>query len=245
MISVTSLLSTLRYEIRSYLGRYPICLLLISFFRGISVQSVSSKTDIVLEAYPRSANTYVVAAVKYLSNEKLVIAHHKHSSAQFKMAYAHNCAAVLVLRNPMDSISSLAVRRPNISLSSLIREYVNFHRDFVEVVEAGYSKYRVLSFEGVVNDKNIFKDIFSMMGRSYDKEKLTSSDFSHSVLNLVEDMERVDSGGTVRESHVARPSNGRSVASTQVKALLKSDRYLKLMSDANDIYSRLYDMAAK
>ncbi len=58
--------SNIRFATRSWCGYHPLLLKTIGAIRGFQEQVCSKKTDIVVEAFPRCANTYSVAAFEHI-----------------------------------------------------------------------------------------------------------------------------------------------------------------------------------
>lgn len=193
----------------------------------------SDRTDIVIEAFPRSANTYCVAAIRTLSKDQLSIASHMHSAAQFELANRLNKPALLIVREPEGAISSLSIRRPLVKKRRLIKEYISFHKQILPLIAEG--KVVVVSFDDLVGDKfllpEIAKDILSINIECF---SVSPEDFDTKVIELVEKMEQQDSGGTIRETHVARPSEARTkIKENVIEELLKEK---ELMEEAQYIY---------
>jgi hypothetical protein len=96
---------------------------------------VDHNTDIVIEGFPRSANTYAVLAFQNAQVEKIVIAHHLHAQAQFILAKKHNVPAIALLREPTEAITSLINRDNSISVSQAVQRYIDFYRLVLQLKE--------------------------------------------------------------------------------------------------------------
>jgi hypothetical protein len=70
---------------------------------GISRQ-ITEHTDLVVEGFPRSGNTFMVTALQQVTDHRLRIASHVHHPAQVKLAYLRNVPTVLVVREPLDTL---------------------------------------------------------------------------------------------------------------------------------------------
>ncbi|NKX41418.1 hypothetical protein HGG71_08035 [Rhodobacteraceae bacterium R_SAG2] len=71
---------------------------------------VTPRTDLVVDGFPRSANTWIYYNVQ-LAFPDLHIAHHVHSWQQFLFAWLFRVPSILVVRAPDASIQSLATKR--------------------------------------------------------------------------------------------------------------------------------------
>lgn len=65
--------------------------------------------DLVLDGYPRSANSYAYNFVaRFLDGHRVV--HHSHASATLKMARALDVPAFVLVRDPLDAVTSNVIR---------------------------------------------------------------------------------------------------------------------------------------
>jgi hypothetical protein len=105
---------------------------------------VNRKTDICIEGYPRSANSYTVEVVRQASKGALTIAHHTHLPAQVLYAYEIDIPIVILVRDPINAVVSRhATRRQEsigrrewekyITLETDLREWLLFYRTVSEI----------------------------------------------------------------------------------------------------------------
>ena len=117
-------------------------------------------TDIVIEGYPRSANSTTVHGFKAMQDRPLHIAHHKHHAAQLLRAAAWRVPAVCLIRAPREAmISNLALvaearhragkpETGGLSLSHAMFGYIAFY----EAAESTLDHVVIGRFEEVIND---------------------------------------------------------------------------------------------
>lgn len=109
-------------------------------------------TDLVVEGFPRAANTYVYEVAKQLilkAGLPRTIAHHLHTSDQVQFALKYSIPLAFVIRNPSDSIASLCTRR-NIDIHAALISYIKYHtRVFKYLYSADPKNFTVLEFERV------------------------------------------------------------------------------------------------
>ena len=82
---------------RRYIGRHPF--LFYNFYRlrpSYRDLSVDRRTQIVIEGFPRSGNTFAVVAFQQAQRESVRVAHHLHMPAQVIRA-AHLGIPILLL----------------------------------------------------------------------------------------------------------------------------------------------------
>ncbi|WP_174614761.1 sulfotransferase domain-containing protein [Virgibacillus ihumii] len=120
-----------------------------SYYRNIT----KKVTDICIEAYPSSANTYLMFLVLNL-NKDIYISHHTHTIANMKLAIKMNKPCVVVIRNPLDAISSYIFRfnseesENNKVLIRAIDEYFEFYKFVQKNIENVY----LVTFEDLIDN---------------------------------------------------------------------------------------------
>jgi hypothetical protein len=126
-------LAGVRWEARTLLGGYPaIALPMLRARRGDGfLAPIRDETEVVIEGFPRSGNTFVVAAFHFAQLPVDVrIAHHAHVPAQLLEAVRLGLPAVALVREPEESVLSLVTREPSLGV---VRGWVRFHRPLVRV----------------------------------------------------------------------------------------------------------------
>lgn len=88
----------------------------------LSPAIVRRDTNFVVEAFPRSANTFCYYYLQ-LTFPTASIAHHVHSWQQFLLAKLYNVPSFLLIRRPDDAVSSLMTKRPVLSVTVAYLDY--------------------------------------------------------------------------------------------------------------------------
>jgi hypothetical protein len=113
---------------------------------------VSRKTDLCIEGYPRSANTFACMLL-YNINPNINIAHHTHSIANLKLALRYEIPAFVLIRFPIDAIVSYLIRREAFlgyndqDIIYAMREYA----DFYNFVILNINELNIVKFEEIVD----------------------------------------------------------------------------------------------
>ena len=179
----------LRHRVKTFLGTRPG--LYFPIFRnreGYGDLLVSADTDICIEGFPRSANSFATGAFQYAQPESVHIAHHTHVAANAMRACELQIPTVVLIRNPVDAIIS------NISLAKEVQlvekgkepdasNLIGFRRQltawcaFYEALCPFQSHFVLAPFEEVVED----------MGRVIDRAnkrfRKTFAAFEHTEKN--------------------------------------------------------------
>lgn len=95
---------------------------------------VNASTDVVVEGYPGSANSFVRAAL-LAADPQLQIASHLHTVSHVRRAVALKRPTLVLVREPADAVTSHAVRFLGGDVRFGLREYLRFHRGLERVRE--------------------------------------------------------------------------------------------------------------
>lgn len=122
--------ATLQHLARSLLWQSPAFYLPIAHFRypEPSPKVIGPETELVIEGYMRSANTYAVHAFQSAQRRPVALAHHLHAPAQLIRAARHGVPALVLIRDPEDTILSQVQWEPDISMRAALMTYVRFYR---------------------------------------------------------------------------------------------------------------------
>lgn len=177
---------SLKFSLRTLLARYPDIFYpvylygLLYKFRAIRHRFVNRNTQIVIEGFQRSANTFAVIAFEYAQPTPVNIAHHIHAPAQIIRALKWKIPTLVVIRNPRDAVASFVVKWPEVSIEQALKFYIYFYEPIAEY----RSEYVIGDFEEVtqhfsktiqrINDK--FNTNFALFSDSdEDKKKVLAS----------------------------------------------------------------------
>jgi hypothetical protein len=140
----------IRFKIKAYIKSSPFLYRFITSIKKLAGEDKDflcrNNSDLCVEAYPSSANSFLCKVLRY-SYEDLKIGQHTHTIANIKIAMKYNIPVVTIIRNPLDAVSSRAVRF-NTAIEQCILEYIEFY----EFIAEHSDELIVVSFENVVNN---------------------------------------------------------------------------------------------
>lgn len=146
----------------------PFFFSLVARFRNLQTGQhrwVTSDTDIVLEGYPRSANTYLYRIIRAASGDKLKISHHVHRPQQVLMALRYRIPCFVIFRHPLDAIASYLVREPSFTVNRCMVDYLQFAQ--TTIAQVGQPGLYILTFDKIVADpKSVTHAILTKIGQS-------------------------------------------------------------------------------
>lgn len=111
-------------------------------------RTVKPDTELVIEAFPRSGNTFAVGAFLHAQQREVRLAHHLHAPAQIIAAATWKVPAVVIIRNPEDCVLSMMVRNAAFSPGQLLQSYARFY----QCIESVRSSFLLSQFETVTHD---------------------------------------------------------------------------------------------
>jgi hypothetical protein len=148
----------LRYRAKVFLGARP--RLFFSLFRhrtGYEDLLVTPSTDLCVDGFPRSANSFAVGAVRHAQSAPVEIAHHTHVPANPMRACEWGVPTVVLIRAPADAVVSIvALQRAvqddasGVSLCDWLHAWRSFYRALLPYRERG--DLVVAPFRTVIND---------------------------------------------------------------------------------------------
>src|SRR4051794_35640317 len=98
-----SLSARTRQELHSVWGQYPRLSLPLARHRTKNGIAADRTTDIVIEGFPRSGNTFAVVAFRLAQSRAMQVAHHLHIPAQLLWADRVGMPSMVLVRNPVDA----------------------------------------------------------------------------------------------------------------------------------------------
>lgn len=199
---------------------------------------VNRRTQIVIEGFPRSANTFTFSLFNK-ANPDVKVAHHTHLSGQIIKAVNLGIPAVVLVRNPQDAIASFLIfiyesnfEEEKLLLLSL-KYYINFYKSILPY-KAGYI---IAPFEQVIQD---FNSVVKRINKRF------STDYS-----IIDEDLRSAGNKVLKEIEKYSPSSLKACCPTPEKSSLK-DYFIKqichpknkhLLQEAETIYNQFLQIA--
>ena len=228
-------LYNLEKRLQLYAGRYPaVFYTLHKLARKKPAQAVSPETQLVIEGFPRSANTFAVVAFRQAQREKMRIAHNLHVPAQVVRASRWNIPALVLIRDPKDAVLSFVVRDP-ISVEQALKHYVSFY----ETVAEYRNSFVLGTFEEVTTDYGaVIERLNARFGTAFlpflNKKKRVERVFAR-----IEKGYRKSNAEAALEARVSRPSEAREKMKREVRHELENPRLRRLVFEAKTVYQLL------
>jgi hypothetical protein len=197
-------------------------------------------TAIVIEGFLRSGNTFSVAAFQIANGTELHVGRHLHGAPHVLRAVRLGLPTLVLIRPPRDAVLSYLVRRATLTPHDAVLEYLDFYRTAWPVRD----RFVVGLFDRVTSDFGaVLEQVNQRFGTSFQRYDPTPENEAR-AFRLVEEMNRLETGGEVVESLVGRPSAERSRRKQELEALLDRPKTAARLRDAEILFQRYVGLAA-
>lgn len=167
--------------------------------------AVRRESDLCIEGFPRSANTYAVATFEHANPSLTHVARHLHAPAQLKRAVSYGVPTVLLVRHPIDAVASLLVRGHPGRVDDLFLDYIELAETGVEL----HGSLVVVGFEEMTSDPGVLADrLNERFGTGFERYE-PSPDADAQVRVQIDRMDEADIDGE-GELTTGRPSRART-----------------------------------
>lgn len=231
--------SQLRYEMRNIYVQYPRLYLPLARLRHSSElgsRAVDSDTDLVIEGYPRSANSFAFRAFTLAQSRPMRVAHQLHAPAQIIGAAKMGIPALLLIRDPEEAILSrtLLFGYPYDTVTPAMKEYLRFHEATLPYRE----HYLLATFDAVTSD---FGAVIRALNRRFGTE---FEEFEHTEENVKRCFDLMEQRnrqirGSLNEVTVSRPSEERRALKESLRSRFRADSVADLRERVYGVYHTL------
>ena len=223
-----SLIKSIKNKIGAWVAQSPwLFFILCSLSPRYNKLLIKPDTDLVIEGFPRSGNTFSVVAFESV-NSGIKIAHHLHATPQIFLAVKWGVPACVIIRQPIDAVKSLLVREQGLLPAAVLKGYVEFYSDIIGVKD----HILIATFDEVATD---FGKVIERINKKFNKQYLS---FEHTpervgkVFKKIKEInERIDAGS---DTTIAMPNAKKEAFK---KKVVFTDSDLLLLDKANEIYN--------
>ena len=177
-------------------------------------ERVGPGTELVIDGFPRSGNTFALVAFEVAQPAPVRVAHHTHASAQVVAAARSGLPVILTVRRPIDAVVSHCQYYAEVSMTTALLTYLVFYR-------------RCLPFRDRVVAAT-FDEITSDMGGVIDRTNARFATafarFDHTEENVARCFELIEAQvpeerfGEARERVLPRPTEARESGRAELRA---------------------------
>lgn len=224
-------LENLRYPLINFLGRHT--LLFTLYYRHhprFAPLVVCSDSEIVIEGFPRCANSFSVLAFERAQDRSIHIGHHLHAPAQIALGVRYGIPVLVLIRDPVSAAASLITRHPEITPTQALRQYVNFY----ECVQYYGDRVVVADFRKVTSD---YARVIEAVNYRFDtafQPYINSQTEDEAVFREIDSLNSTNEGGA--SNQLARPSDEKKVLLDAARLRIEHD---PLITQARSVFNQL------
>jgi hypothetical protein len=222
------------YEAQTVVAAHPALALPLARVRGHGVP-VGRNTEVVIEGYPRSANSFTVAAFRRAQGREVRVAHHVHAPAQVLAAVRWGIPALVLVRRPEDAVLEYVLKKPHVTVAQALRGWVRFYRPLLPL-RGGFVVGR---FEEVTSD------LGAVIRRLNERFGTRFVPFEHTEDNARAALDELDrwwrdrlGPGPLLELTVGRPSELRDRLKEELRPRYRAPSLAPLRERAEALYRR-------
>jgi hypothetical protein len=227
------LLPKFKHAIRVTLGSYPhLFFPLARLGKKGDRAPVDQDTDFVIEGFPRSGNSFAVAAFRMVQTRPVRLAHHFHAPAQIIAGVRRRLPVLVLMREPVAAVLSLVIRHPEISIKMALHEYIRFYKTV--------APYRNQFVTGLFDE--VTSDFGAVIRRINQRFAADFGFFEHNATNvqksfeIIEAKNRQRNNGALAELSIARPSQVREKVKAERHLALAAEKHQRLVAEAQALY---------
>jgi hypothetical protein len=224
------------YLVKTFVAERPLLSLVTGRVRRPAL-ALRGDTDVVIEGYPKSANSFVAHAFAMVQPRPIRVSHHIHAPGQVVVAARRRLPVLVLVRSPVDAAARVAVVRPAVSLRLLLRGWVRFYAPLLRWRRS----FVVGRFDEVTSDLgSVIVRMNERFGTRFVPFEHTSDNLAATFRALEDDWaSRIAPDDPAFEFHVNRPSAARAALTEELAERLRGPRYASLRARAEDLFDRI------
>ncbi|MCB1016208.1 MAG: hypothetical protein KDB10_14000 [Acidimicrobiales bacterium] len=198
-------------------------------------RAVTAHTELVIEGFPRSGNTFAAKAFALAQSRPVVVASHVHLPAQVKLAVRRGVPTLVLVRDPVDAAVSMAIADPHHRVEHLVDYWIHYHRQVAPLADG----YLLVTFAEVTGDFGAVVDRCNeRFGTTFDRFDHTPPAVDR-VFAAIDEKQRAVHGETRYRQAVPRPDESRSDARRVLEARLAEPRAATAVARARALHDEL------
>ena len=227
------------YDVKTIVAKYPSLALPIA--RRRHGFPVDRQSDIVIEGFPRSGNTFAYTAFVMAQRRPVRAAGRVHAPAQLIAAARWGIPGIVLIRHPDEAIPSFLIRHPRTGVRQAMRGWLRFYAP----LQPYLNRLVVATFDQVTHDLGeVIETVNDRFGTDF-------VPFHHTEENVRGVWEAIDRDYRTRVGEgaefdriVARPSAGREEKRRKVRELYSAPQLEGDRARLRKIWERFSSAAA-
>lgn len=189
-------------------------------------------TELVIEGYFRSGNTFAARAFSVAQQRQVEVANHTHAIATLLLAVKRNIPAMVLLRQPADTVISATMKAPGTSLRQHLRWYIRYYEQVYQLRSSLY----IALFDEVVQDfGQVIQNVNRRFGTQFTPFNCTKENVAE-VLAWIKDIDQRLYGNDISRYSVPLKEKEASKHSLKRQLVLENS---ELLQRADSLYSAI------
>jgi hypothetical protein len=225
----------IKYSVMTRLAPYPSLAVPLARLRGEG-ELVDSRTDLVVESYPRCASSFAIAGFRLAQEPRsLRVAHHTHASGHVIAGIRLGIPALVLIREPEGAVVSSRIRHPARTYSDLLRGYCAFYEPLVP----HRGDLVVGTFDEVIGGElgAVTRRVNARFATTYAEFEPTQENVARVMREIDQDWRARRGEGDRLERVIPRPSPVREGLKREMQERYAVEAPQKLRQRAEELYS--------
>jgi len=215
----------LRFLIGTTIGNSQVLFPLNYYREEYKGKIVRSDSDCCIEGFQRSGNSFFFIQFKR-KNKTLKIAHHTHAAAQIIRAVNFRLPTLVLIREPVETISSLIAWDTNLKSKIALKAYISFYKKVLPIKK----RILVIAFEDVTTKP---VDVVRAFNKRFETSFVLPEFTDKQLTNL---KAGINSRNDASASPLPTPE--KEEAKKHIRLLLKDE---PMLSEARNVYEQLHN----
>lgn len=224
------------YDAKTSIARYPVIAVPLQRVRGRG-ELIDGSTDVVIEAFPRCASSFAVAAFRLAQEPSPTnIAHHTHMPAQVILAARRGVPSMVLLRPAVDAVVSHVIRSPYLSVRAAMRGYLRFYGPLLQLRDG----FVTATFDEVVSGFGVaIERLNARFHTAFAPFEHTPENVSRIDREIEHDYRSREGSGERLEAIIPRPSASREATKAEVAERVRREVSPQTLAEAHAIHRAL------
>ncbi|NVJ91912.1 MAG: hypothetical protein HWE34_09660 [Methylocystaceae bacterium] len=199
--------------------------------------AASKTSDVVIEGFPRSANTYLVHAFNIATGKNFKVAHHLHDPCQIANAGKYGIPCYVIIREPLDVVISWMLKEPKLNPETILSMYISYYNFALNSGNVSFVNYK----DATHKTSDVVKRIAESLGFNDHEIEMPATEEVFQVIDDIKKQREVF-GRNDFDASVARPSERKE----SEKNVLKEEVSLTcncLLNEANILFNEVSSCA--
>lgn len=199
-------------------------------------KAVRPTTELVIEGFPRSGNSFAVPAIELSQVGPIRLAHHSHAPAEVIRAVTWRVPCLVVVRPAPDAVESMLQRSPKLSPPTALASWIRFYESLQSHLDGAV----VATFDQATGDFGAVVDrVNERFGTSFNRYEHTEENVAACCARSAAAASRTWRPTASADLSTGRPSETRMRLRNRVRERMDASLNEDRLAQARDLYSAL------